>query len=179
MALINPVAPDQAEGIVKEGYEMFMQKIGAIPRPMEMLSVSPEMFKIQLRRLRYLSTHPRLGFSLLTHIRYLVAHSLNYQSCKSFNKYVLQKQGVTEEDFAEMEQDPSQSLLADHERAMLVFVIKAVHEPLSVGKDDIENMRQLGWQDSDMMDALIQGVSMIDHSIMMQVFQMDQHCPVK
>lgn len=176
MALINTVAPDKAEGIVKEGYEMFMKRVGTIPKPMEMLSVSPEMLKIQLNRLKYLATHPRLSFSLLAHIRYLVARNLNYEFCTDFNRYILKKQGLSEEDFAEMEQDPSKTMLEENEKAMLVFVVNAVKDPCSVGKDDIENLRRLGWQDGDMVDALMQGVSMIDHSIMMQVFQMDQHC---
>lgn len=59
---------------------------------------------------------------------------------------------------------------------MLDFVVKAVQEPSSVTKDDIDNLRKFGWEDRDMMDALAQGVGMIDYSIMMQVFQIDQNC---
>ena len=178
MALISTVSRDQAEGIVKEGYEMFMERLGTIPRPLEMMSVSPGLFELQLRRLQYFAKHPRLSFSLLSHIRYLVAQHLAYPFCTDFNKHILQKQGLQEDDFKRMEQDPSQSLLEEKEGAMLVFVVKSVQDPASVNAGDIENLRQLGWEDSDMVDALAQGVSMIDHSIMMQVFQMDQGCMV-
>lgn len=179
MALINPVQPEQAEGIIQEAYDYFMDRIGTIPKALEMLSVSPALFEIQFRRIQYLSRHPRLSFSLLAHIRYLVARSLNYQFCTDFNRHVLQKQGVTEDDFQRMEKDPSQSLLEDHESAMLVFVVKSTGDPDSVTKDEVENLQKMGWKDRDIVDALSQGVSMIDHSIMMQVLQMDQNCLFK
>ncbi len=178
MALINTVASDKAEGSVKEAYDMFMKNIGIIPKPMEMMSVSPDLFDLQYRRIRYFSKHPKLSFSLLAHIRYLVAHNLNYAFCTDFNKHILKKQGLEDEDIQRMENDPSQSLLEENENALLDFVIRAVKDPASVGQGDIAKLKALGWEDRDMVDALSQGVSMIDHSIMMQVFQIDQNCMV-
>lgn len=178
MALIEVVSREEAKGVVKEGYKMFMEKVGTIPAPLRMLSGSPELFRLQLQRIAYLSSHPNLGFSLLAHIRYLVAHQLDYPFCSDFNKHILEKQGVTEEDFKKMEQDPSQSLLEEKDSAMLAFVVQSVKDPTSIGEKDIAALKECGWDERDMIDALAQGVSMIDHSIMMQVFQMDQRCMV-
>jgi alkylhydroperoxidase family enzyme len=176
MALINTVRPGKAEGIVKEGYDMFMQNLGIIPKPMEMLSVSPALFELQLRRIRYFSKHPKLSFALLAHIRYLVAHNLDYRFCIDFNKQILKKQGLEEADFRKMETDPSQSLLEENESALLAFVVKAVKSPGTVTAEEINRLKEMGWEDRDMLDALAQGVSMIDHAIIGQVFQMDQNC---
>lgn len=176
MALINTVSPEKAEGSIKEAYEMFIKNMGMIPRPLEMLSVSPALFDLQLQRIRYFSKHPKLSFPLLAHIRYLVAHNLNYSFCMDFNKLMLKKQGVGDADIRKMEADPSQSLLEENESAMLAFVVNAVKNPESVTAADIKKLKDLGWEDRDMMDALSQGVSMIDHAIMMQVFQIDQNC---
>lgn len=178
MALISTVPPEKAEGIIKQGYEMFMQRVGAIPKPMEMLSVSPGLFELQLRRIQYLANHPRLSFTLLAHIRYLVAHHLAYPFCTDFNRHILEKQGLEADDFRRMEADPAHSLLEPAEGAMLAFVVKAVKEPGAVSRQEIDDLRKLGWEDRDLVDALAQGVSMIDHSIMMQVFQIDQACMV-
>ena len=145
---------------------------------MGLLGCSPALFCRQLQRTRYFARHPNPSFSLLTHIRYLVARSLDYGFCLDFNKHLLRKQGIEDDDIRRMEQDPSQSLLEEHENAMLAFVIKAVKAPASVTAEDIEGLRALGWEDGDMVDALAQGVGMIDHSIMMQAFQMDQNCLV-
>jgi hypothetical protein len=178
MALISMVTPEKAEGSIKEAYQMFMKNIGIIPKPMEMMSVSPALFDLQFQRIRYFSKHPILSFSLLAHIRYLVAHNLKYGFCTDFNKYMLKKQGVEDDDLRRMEADPSQSLLEENESAMLAFVIKAVQAPGSITADDVNKLKSLGWEDKDIVDALSQGVSMIDHSIMMQVFQIDQNCMV-
>lgn len=176
MSLINTVTPERAEGAIKEAYEMFMENIGVIPKPLEMMSASPALFELQLRRIQYLSQHPNLSFALLAHIRYLVAHSLDYPFCTDFNKIMLKKQGLTEEDIRAIEADPSKSLLEANENDMLAFVVKAVKTPSAVTAEEIQHLRDVGWDDRDMMDALSQGVSMIDHSIMMEVFQMDQAC---
>lgn len=178
MALISTVSPDKAEGPIKEAYEMFMKNIGMIPKPLEMMSVSPALFDIQLQRIRYFSKHPTLSFPLLAHIRYLVAHSLNYSFCMDFNKYVLKKQGLGDADIRKMEIDPSESLLEEKESAMLAFVVRAVKNPGAVTGEEIKKLKDLGWEDRDMVDALSQGVSMIDHAIMMEVFQIDQNCMV-
>ena len=143
-----------------------------------MMSVSPALFEMGLKRIHYYSTHPNLSFGLLAHIRYLAAHSLDYQFCVDFNKTVLKSQGVEDADFERMEKDPSKALLEDNENAMLTFVVKSIKTPEAVSENDIATLREFGWDDRDMVDALAQGVSMIDHSIMMQVFQMDPNCMV-
>ena len=176
MPLINTVPPDKAEGGIKEAYEMAMKNFGLSPKPLEMMSVSPTLFELQLRRIQYLSKHPKLSYPLLAHIRYLVARDLNYPYCTDFNRMVLKKQGLSDEDISRMEADPSQSLLETNETAMLAFVVKAVKTPGEVAPEEIQHLRDLGYEDRDMMDALAQGFSMIDHAIIMQVFQMDQAC---
>ncbi|MDJ0783875.1 MAG: hypothetical protein QNJ22_18025 [Desulfosarcinaceae bacterium] len=176
MPLITTVPPEQAEGTIKEAYEMFQQNIGLIPKPMEMMSASPALFELQLRRVQYLAQHPKLSYALLAHIRYLVARDLDYPYCTDFNRMILKKQGLSDEDIGRLEADPAASLLETDEAAMLCFVVKAVKSPAEVAPAEIEGLRDLGYEDRDIIDALAQGVSMIDHAIMMQVFQMEQAC---
>lgn len=176
MALIETVPPEKAQSVVKEAYDMFMKNFGLIPKPMEMLSVSPTLFELMLKRIQYLSSHPTLSFPLLAHIRYIVAHNLDYKFCMDFNRHILKKQGLSEEDIRNMVSDPSKSLLEEKEKTLLEFVIRAVRSPASITEQDMANLKDWGWEDRDIVDALGQGVSMIDHSIMMQVFQMDQNC---
>ena len=178
MALINTVSLENAEGTIKEAYDMFMENLGIIPRPLEMMSASPAIFGHQLQKIQYYTDHPTLSFALLSHIRYLVAYNLNYSFCMDFNKLMLKKQGLEEDDIHKMEADPTKSLLEEKESAMLAFVVKAVKAPRSVQADEINRLKEMGWEDRDLVDALAHGVNMIDHSIMMEVFQMDQDCMV-
>ncbi len=106
-----------------------MEKVGIIPKPMEMMSASPALFDMQLKRIGYYSKHPALGFALLVHIRYLAAHTLNYSFCQDFNGLVLKKLGLTDDDIRNIEADPENALLEDNEKAMLAFVIKSMKKP--------------------------------------------------
>ena len=178
MALISTVSHEQAEGKTKEAYDMFIQHLGVIPKPLEMMSASPAIFDQQLQRIHYYNNHPTLGFALLSHIRYLVAHNLNYSFCMDFNRLMLKKQGLEDDDIKRMEADPAKSSLEDKDAAMLVFVVKSVKEPSSMRAEEIEQLKEMGWKDQDLVDALAHGANMIDHSIMMEVFQMDQDCIV-
>ncbi|MFH2090801.1 MAG: hypothetical protein ABIJ31_00365 [Pseudomonadota bacterium] len=176
MALVTTVAPEKAEGIVKEGYEMFMKNVGAIPQPIQLMSISPALFELQLKRIHYFSKHPKLSFALLAHIRYLAAQTLEYGYCMDFNRHLLKKLGYDSDTINAMENDPSKSLLEENESAMLNFVIRSMKKPGSITAADIAQLKELGWDERDMVDALAQGVSMIDHAIMMQVFHIDQSC---
>ena len=178
MALINTVSPEQAEGTMKEAYDMFIENLGVIPKPLEMMSASAAIFDQQLQRIHYYTNHPTLSFALLSHIRYLVAHNLNYSFCMDFNKLILKKQGLEDDDIKQIEDDPTKSMLEEKESAMLTFVVEAVKEPGSVKAEEIKQLKEMGWKDRDLVDALAHGANMIDHSIMMEVFQMDQDCMV-
>ena len=178
MALIDIVTPDTAEGKMKEAYDMFMENLGVIPKPLQMMSASSAIFEQQVQRIQYYTNHPTLSFALLSYIRYLVSQNLNYRFCTDFNKLILMKQGLTEEDIKRSEADPTQSMLEEKESAMLAFVVKAVKDPSSVTAEEVNELKEIGWKDSDLVDALAHGVNMIDHSIMMEVFQMDQSCLV-
>jgi alkylhydroperoxidase family enzyme len=92
------------------------------------------------------------------------------------DEFFLEKQGLTDDDIRRMEDDPAQSLLEENEQALLAFVVKAVKAPGSVAADDVARLRQLGWTDRDLVDAMSQGGGMIDHAIMMQAFRMDPDC---
>ena len=129
MALINTVSPEKAEGKMKEAYDMFMKNLGIIPRPLEMMSASPAMFDQQLQRIQYYTDHPTLSFALLSHIRYLVAHNLNYSFCMDFNKLMLKKQGLEDDDIHKMEADPTKSLLEEKESAMLPSLSRLLKPP--------------------------------------------------
>jgi alkylhydroperoxidase family enzyme len=89
---------------------------------------------------------------------------------------LLEKQGLNDDDFRRLENDPCQTILEEHEDAMLAFVVKALKNPGAVTDADILKLRELGWTDKDMVDAMLHGVSMTNHAVMMQVFDMDSNC---
>lgn len=169
-ALIQTATPETAQGDVKKGYEIFKKRGLAMPDPMQLMTASPDYFSIILQRSLYYSNHPRLSLSLLAHIRFFAASRIDYGFCTQFNKSMLLKMGMTPEEFEIMGDDPEKSVLEEMEKKMLCFVVKAMADPESVGQEDIDRLRRAGWQDSDMLDALAQGVGMMDHNIFLRVF---------
>ena len=176
MALIQTVDPDKAEGQVKEIYDFMQKNAGVIPAPLQLASASPKMLDAAWQSIQYYSQHPSLGFGLLSSIRYLVAQQYDYAFCTGFNKNMLKMQGLADEDIEQMEKDPLQAPLDDKDRAMVAFVMKAVKAPDAVEKQDLDELHEQGWTDSDILDALAHGTNMIASSILVKTFKMDQTC---
>jgi alkylhydroperoxidase family enzyme len=176
MALIQTVDPDKAEGKVKEIYDFMQKNVGVIPAPLQLASASPKMMDAVWQSIQYYSQHPSLGFGLLSSIRYLVAQQYDYAFCTGFNRNLLKMQGLSDEDIDKMEEDPLQTPLDDKDRAMVAFVMKAVKTPDAVEKQDVDQLHEQGWTDSDILDALAHGTNMVASSILMKAFKMDQAC---
>ncbi|MEJ2164429.1 MAG: hypothetical protein P8X90_02795 [Desulfobacterales bacterium] len=176
MALIQFVEPDKAEGQAKEIYDSMQKYAGVIPAPLQLASASPWMLNMAWQSIQYYSRHSHLGFGLLSSIRYLVARHYDYEFCTGFNRNMLKMQGLSDEDIARMEENPLETPLDDKDRAMVAFVLKAIKTPDAVEKEDVNQLHDLGWTDSDILDALAHGTNMIGSSIMMKTFKMDQAC---
>jgi len=176
MALIQTVEPEKAEGQVKEIYDFMQKNAGVIPAPLQLASASPKMLDTVWQSIQYYSQHPNLGFGLLSSIRYLVAQEYNYTFCTGFNKNLLKMQGLSDEDIVKMENDPLQTPLEDKDRAMVAFVMKAVKSPDGIEQQDVDDLHEQGWTDSDILDALAHGTNMVASSILMKTFKMDQAC---
>ncbi len=59
---------------------------------------------------------------------------------------------------------------------MLKFVFEAVTKPDEVEEKDIEQLRGLGWTDSDIYDAAVSGTSMVAMGMLFSVFKMHEAC---
>lgn len=176
MAIIKTVSPEEAQGEVKKVYDIMLEHMGMVPSPMQMASASPGIFNLQWESIKYYSEHPALSFPLLSTIRFLVAEHLNYAFCTDFNKGILMKQGLTDEDIEELKQDPLKAPLEDNEKAILTFVMKAIASPDDVDQQDMDRLHDMGWTDRDILDALAHGTSMVSASILMKTFKMDMAC---
>ena len=176
MAIIKTHTPETAEGEVKEILDTVQGMMNTIPGPMELASASPWMIKNVWGSVQYFSQHPNLGFGLLSAIRYLVAKQSDFAFCTGFNKNFLLLQGMTEEDIEKMVADPSLAPLEDKDRALLLFVTEAIKDPDAVGQEDMDHLRDLGWADSDILEAMAHGANMVASGILMKTFKMDVAC---
>jgi len=173
MSLLKTVSPQEAEGDVKEAYSFFEKSGIPIPKPLQMASVSPGLLRIQKQILDYYMNHPTLGFALLSLIRYLVAKEYSYQFCTAFNHNFLKMQGMEDADIEKLAAAPQSAPIEDKDKAMLLFVLKAIKTPDDVSQQDIDALHAMGWTDRDIFDAVSHGGGMIAPSYMMKAFKMD------
>ena len=176
MALIQTVDPQKADGQAKKIYDIMQQTAGTIPAPVQLASASPWLLDMIWQSIQHYSQHPKLGFGLLSAIRYLVAQHCEYAFCTGFNKKFLKMQGMSDEDIEKIQEDPLQAPLDDKDRALLAFVMKAIKTPDAIANEDMAQLHDLGWQDSEILEALSHGTNMISSSILMKTFKMDQAC---
>jgi hypothetical protein len=149
------------------------ERAGMIPRPLEMMSASPSLFEVASRTMAYYMAHPTLGFLLLAHIRLVVAFNHQYPYCIDLNSGLLKHfQGLTEDEVAAVRVDPGKARLEEKDRAMLVFVHKAVTAPEEVEAADVDRLHGLGWNDPDIYDAVAYGANMVSSGILFHAFRM-------
>ena len=54
---------------------------------------------------------------------------------------------------AEIKLDPSKAPLEEKELAMLLFVLAVVKNSNAIGQGDIDKLRNLGWNDTEILEA--------------------------
>ena len=148
MFLVNTVERDKAEGIVAQAYNAIPPQID-IPVPMQLLSTSPGLMEREIGVIGYFRGHPRLSPPLLASIRYVASQKYGYAPCAVFNAQLLRAQGMSEDQIASLSCKPSETPLDETEAALLSFVTKAVDDPASVTRADVEALTAMGWQESD------------------------------
>lgn len=173
MSFLNTVKFEQAEGDLKNSYNLFMEQSGMVPKPMEMFSVSPELYKKRLETAMYYRSHPTLDFSLLTAIRYAVASAFNSSPCQRFNGSLLERQGMEKSELEKLSSDPSSAPMEEKDLALLIFVTEALKSPGTVKREDVEKLRDLGWTDRDIFDAVNHGSITFVSKVLMDIFQME------
>lgn len=173
MPIIKTVTPEQAEGKVKDLYAMFDQ-LGTVPLPFQMHSSSEELLEHRANLIGYWMTHPTLNPGLMALVRMIISEKLDYYYCLSLNTEILKMVGVMDEDAAaKVLADPASAPLGDKDKAMLLFVLKAVLTPQEVTAQDTQALRDLGWSDRDILDATAHGAGMVADGIMFNAFKME------
>ncbi len=172
MSFINIVKPEQAEGEMKIAYDRFIEGAGQVPKPLEMFSVSPGLFKQRTDNIAYYG-RTNLSFPLLTLIRYLSAVDCNHGACVAFNEDLAKRQGMTDEELAVIRESPEKGPLEGKENQLLAFVVQAVTKPDTITKGEFEKLKDLGWTDRDIFEAVNHGADMVSSSILMKAFQID------
>lgn len=154
MSLLKTYGPGETSGEVEGFYQSFMDSVGMVPPPFLMYSTSPEIQSLQAQVIQYYRERSGLSPLLTALIRYLTAAALEMEGCVEFNTRALVALGLTREQIADLRMNPAAAPLDEKEGWMLALVIKALRAPETVSEGHVRKLRDLGWTDRDIFDAL-------------------------
>jgi alkylhydroperoxidase family enzyme len=114
---------------------------------------------------------------LQAYIRMLVAFNTDYPYCIELNTNRLKMLGkLSDEQIVAARNNPDEARLSDKDKALLKFVVKAVSTPEEIQAQDVEMLRQIGWNDTDIFDAASMGVNMVAMGMLFNIFKMHEAC---
>lgn len=174
MSLLKKIPPEQVPDEVKLLYEEFLRSPGMIPPPFDLLSVSPGLQTLQAGLIGYYRQGSRISALLQALIRYLAAVAMDIPQCVRFNEKVLALHGMPEDRIRDLRTNPAAAPLEEKEGWLLALVIKAVRAPETLTGDHVEKLRDLGWTDADILDALYLACMMVGMGVMMKALKAEE-----
>lgn len=176
MPLIRTIEPSEATGELAKLYTMIETMRGNVGNNAKLFSVSPELLRQQMEFIRFYMNHPTLSMPLLAAIRIMVSSGEECQFCIDYNTGMLiNMAGWTFDQVAQMRKDPASANLPEREIAMLLLALKAVRNAHGVTANDLDTLREMGWSDSDILDAVNHATRMLATDIIFNTFKIENN----
>jgi alkylhydroperoxidase family enzyme len=174
MALIRTIEPENATGELAELYSQILSLRGKVPNSSKIWSISPELYKQQLSFIGYYMNHKTLSAPLLACIRILVSSETNCKYCVDFNSAMLiNMMGWSADEVAELKTSSKSAKFGEKENKILSFVAKSVKNSSKADVNELNELRKLGWDDADILDALQHGARMSAIDIIFNTFDIE------
>ncbi|MGD9968859.1 MAG: carboxymuconolactone decarboxylase family protein [Sulfuricurvum sp.] len=174
MPLIHTIEPSEATGELAALYTLIEKMRGNVGNNAKLFSVSPELLRQQLDFIRFYINHPTLSLPLLAAIRIMVSSGEECQFCIDYNTGMLiNLAGWSFDQVSEMRKDPNTANLPEREIAMLNLAIKAIRNAHGVHANDLDTLREMGWSDSDILDAVNHATRMLATDIIFNTFKIE------
>lgn len=161
--------PEQATEDVAKIYDHFTLKRSPVPAPLQLMSTSPGLLKVFFEQIKYFMNHEALSFPMLAAIRFLAAQEVCFDHCSHLNRFWLSKTGLSEMDIADLAAGRNVEAFSEGENALLLTVAKVLRKE-RITETEVQRLRDLGWKDSDVLDACAQGTNMIGTSCLFEAF---------
>lgn len=176
MPLIQTIAPEEATGELAKLYKIIEAMGRTVSNNAQLLSISPELLRQQMDFIRFYMNHPTLSMPLLAAIRIMVSSGEECQFCINYNTGMLiNLAGWSFEQVAAMQNDPNAANLPEREIAMLNLAIKAIRNAHGVTANDLDTLREMGWEERDILDAVNHATRMLATDIIFNTFKIENN----
>jgi alkylhydroperoxidase family enzyme len=158
---------------IEKVYKSFIDTVGMVPPPFLMYSTSPGIQALQADIINYYREKSNLSPLLMALIRYLTAVGFEMSPCVDFNARALKAHGMSDEEIEDLKMNPASAPLDEKDGWLLAFVIKAVRAPETASEGHAQKLRDLGWTDADIFDALHIACMMVGMERMMRALRFE------
>lgn len=69
---------------------------------------------------------------------------------------------------------PEKAKLEEKDKAMLLYVLEVTQDPALSTQQDVDKLRELGWTDRDILDAVQHGLGMVTAGMAFKIFKMGE-----
>ncbi len=172
IALIKTLSPQEATGDVAKVYQEMNASWKMIPNPLKLYSNNPEILRHKWDSFKFGSNYKNIDDKLQAMIRMLVSVQHDCEYCVGFNEsFLINSFKVPADDVMAMKKDPSLAPLDEKQKALLLFVLKATKDSKSTTKEDITNLKKLGWSDAEIFFTTNYAAQMVAADILINAFK--------
>jgi len=172
MSLITIPSVESATGEVKTVYDEILESWGVVPEPIRAFSHNPKLLRNSWERYKIDAKNENFSPKMTAMMRMLIAEAHACEFCIGFNKAMLMNFfEVSEDEIIALQKEPKTAKLDEKQKAMLLFMLKSTSTPHEVSKDDIEDLKKLGWSEKDIMEGVNQATHMVATSLFIDTFK--------
>ncbi len=173
MSILKTVSPDKAEGKLKGLYGAVEKVFGMVPNNARVLGINEHALESQLMMIGYYSQHEKISSNVFAMIRLLVARDCGNDYCTKMNTGFLMQAGIEAEALQSVDADNLPGIFSEEEKALLKYTVKAVKTPAETGAEDIRALKDAGWREIDIFDAVEHGARMVYSSHIFNAFKIE------
>ncbi len=151
MFIYQPTLEKEMQSIL----ETKRKEFGILPIHWELLaSLAPKRFEMFMQEITYLLNHPHINPDFFAMLRLHIANREEFSYCKSFNTKLLLARRYDKKSLKELKEDIGAIPLDAKHKLLAKNAVKAIYQAEEFCIDDIEELKNLGWSDSDIYDAI-------------------------
>lgn len=170
-ALIYPQAPAGEEDKVNAIFEGVEEHLGFVPDGLRLLSLSPPLLETMMGNIGYFNMGgTQLSPVLTAMIRYQVSSNAGCTFCIDLNEGFLTNLGLDLDEIRASQNKPEAAPLNEKDKALLRFAVKSIQNPNDIDKSEMTKVKNQGWNDREIFDAVAQAASNKSFNYLLKTF---------
>jgi len=147
------------------------RKYGKVPPHFKLFAaINPVRFKMFLVEIAYITDHPNIHPDFFVFLRRVISAKYDFAYCLHFNEEMLYSRGYTADLINDVEASSAALPLNKAHQALFAATLATMEDPNSFTKETIESLKQHGWCDADIFDALDHGAFLFKFSKLLKAY---------